>query len=352
MRCLVVTPHRLGIREVAERVGQEWEASGHDVDYLLARGAAARIGPLTIGAPGIAIWWYRNLRRIARDADQYDLIWTHQPIAPIIPSHDPEFWKRVVVTVHTTLRREYSLAREGIYPKRLIPYYWFVKSIESRFHRRLAAAQFDSPRYTVVAPHLRDELRPFGISDARYVPNGVFTPDTEDFAPIRGDYGIPAEATLVFNIGSLTHQKRAATFARVLRESIERLDDTYGVIAGDGPLREHVDKYASDRLLTVGYVDDEQKWRWFADADVYASLSAYEGMPVAAAEALSFSLPVVLSDIPAHRHLFRTYDIVGNLVGDDPGEIAEAISSLSGRRSRASLPSWSEVAERYLTLVT
>jgi hypothetical protein len=75
-------------------------------------------------------------------------------------------------------------------------------------------------------------------------------------------------------------------------------------------------------------------------------------MPVATAEALSFDLPLVLSDIPAHRHLLDTYDATGRLVGDDPGEIATAIADLWGRRSNATLPTWREVAGRYLDLVT
>lgn len=37
MNCLVLTPHRFGIPEMVERVGAEWEAMGHDVDYRLAQ---------------------------------------------------------------------------------------------------------------------------------------------------------------------------------------------------------------------------------------------------------------------------------------------------------------------------
>jgi hypothetical protein len=123
MNCLVVTPHRLGIREMAERVGKEWEAMGHDIEYILAKGAAARVGPVTIGVPGIAIWWYRTLKNIAAHRDDYDLIWTHQPVAPALPTTNKAFWNKVVATVHTTLGREYELVREDVYPTHLLPYY-------------------------------------------------------------------------------------------------------------------------------------------------------------------------------------------------------------------------------------
>jgi glycosyltransferase involved in cell wall biosynthesis len=129
------------------------------------------------------------------------------------------------------------------------------------------------------------------------------------------------------------------------------LEDTYVVIAGDGPRKDAVEAYASDKLRSVGYVSDEEKWRWFADADVFASLSAYEGMPVATAEALPFDLPVVLSDIPAHRHLLDTYDAMGRLVSDDAAEIASAITELRNKRSSVSLPMWATVAEEYIKIL-
>jgi hypothetical protein len=122
MNCLVVTPHRLGIREMAERVGGEWERMGHNVEYVLAKGAAARVGPITVGVPGIAVWWYRTLREIADEHHKYDLIWTHQPVAPLLPTDDGTFWAKVVSTIHTTLDREYELVNEGVYPRRLGPF--------------------------------------------------------------------------------------------------------------------------------------------------------------------------------------------------------------------------------------
>lgn len=351
MNCLVVTPHRLGIREMAERIGSEWEAMGHDVEYVLARGAAARVGPVTVGMSGIALWWYRTLKRVAADHDRYDLIWTHQPVAPWLPTRDGEFWNKVVATIHTTLGREYELVREGVYPKRLLPFYWMAKTAESRFHRKLTALETPGPHYTVVSPHLADETARFGVPGPTYVPNGVFTPDRSDFEPIRPEHGVPDDATLVFNVGSHSAQKRPETFARLMREVTDRADDVYVAMAGDGPYRKTVDAYANDRLRVLGRVGDDEKWRWFADADVFASLSAYEGMPVATAEALSFDLPVVLSDIPAHRHLLDTYDATGALVDDDADEIADAIMRLSGERSGVSLPTWSDVARNYLELV-
>jgi glycosyltransferase involved in cell wall biosynthesis len=164
------------------------------------------------------------------------------------------------------------------------------------------------------------------------------TPADRTFDPIRGEHDIPEEVTVVFNIGSLTNQKWPVRFAELMRTVTDDLDDTYVVVAGDGPRRDAVEAYTSERLRVLGYVSDEEKWRWFADADVFASLSAYEGMPVATAEALLFGLPVILFDIQAHRHLLEEYNATGALVADDSDEIATAIEMLQNKRSPVSLP--------------
>jgi len=353
MNCLVLAPQRLGIREVALRVGEEWEAMGHDVEYDLPDGAAARIGPVTVGIPGIAQWWRKRFKELAKDPTKYDLIWTHQPLSPTLPSTDPALWNRVVVTFHTTEHAEYRLARDGVYPRTRVPYLWVTRQLERWFYGRLSNLDAVGPRYTVVSSQLRDEIAAFGIEEAEHIPNGVFTPDDRDVEPIREAYGIPADATLVSNIGSHTAQKRPVVFARLLREAIEDDEELYCVMVGDGPRYEDVRAVASDceRLQTPGYVGDSEKWRLFASADVFASLSAYEGMPIATVEALSYGVPVVLSDIPAHRNVIEQYGATGTVVPDDPPAIRAAIERYRGQSAAVSLPNWHEIATSYLECV-
>lgn len=356
MNCLVAAPHSHGIREVALRVGEEWEQMGHDVKYLLPElpdDHPAYVGGVSIGVPGIAAWWYRTLRRLARTGDRYDLIWAHQPIAPFLAVHDAAFWERVIVTFHTTERHRYQLARNGVYPPVRLPYHWLTKALEASFYRRLERLDGTGPHYTVVARQLRDEIGGFGVKDAEYVPNGVFEPDRDqgEFAPIRSEYGIPDDATLAFNIGSLTPMKRPSLLARTMRAVIERDDRLYCVIAGDGSLFDAVTEHTSNRVRVIGRVSETDKWRWFNDADIFVSLSAYEGMPVATLEALSFGLPVVLSDIPAHRQVIESHDATGETVRN-ANDMLAAIERLRGKQARVSLPQWEDIAESYLRIVT
>lgn len=347
MNCLVLTPHRYGIKEVAERVGQEWEQIGHTVEYRLPDGAAARIGGVTVGVPGIARWWQKQFQDLVRNGDTYDLIWTHQPVSPTVPNGS--FWARTIVTFHTTEIAEYQLARDGIYGRRRLPYLWFTSRLERWFYHRLESTASESPIYTVVSPHLRDEIDSFGISDAAYVPNGLSIPEKDGFESIRDEFEIPTNATVIFNIGSHTPQKRPVLCARYLNAICRSEEGIHAVIAGDGPLHDAVIEAAtSERVHIPGYIAEQEKWRWFADADIFASLSAYEGMPVAALEALSFELPVVLSDIPAHQTLLDHHEEGGKLVSDSPIAIKNAIIELRGQEVRTSLPTWADVADRYL----
>jgi glycosyltransferase involved in cell wall biosynthesis len=349
VNCLVLAPQKYGIREVAQRVGSEWEAMGHDVDYRLPDGAAARVGPVTVGVVGIAAWWRRQFKNLARNPTEYDLIWTHQPVSPTVPTRNPKLWNRVIMTFHTTEHRGLQLSRAGIYPRKRLPYYAVTRWMEARFHRQLASIEGIDPLYTVISPHIRDQLAAFGVEDAVCIPNGMIVPDKRDFGPIREEYGIPDDATLLFNIGRLTYQKRPVQFAETMADVCARNEDVYCVMAGDGPLREAVEAHASEQLRVLGYVSDDEKWRWFADADVFASLSAYEGLPVATLEALSFGCPVVLSDIPAHRAVIEEYDATGRCVA--PADAGAAIEAVVGRSVDVELPSWRESAEAYLELI-
>src|SRR5207248_1587278 len=80
-------------------------------------------------------------------------------------------------------------------------------------------------------------------------------------------------------------------------------DDFSLVIAGDGPsayrtsLVDAIDRRGlSARTVFLGPVGDADKWRLFAEADVFALTSRHENFGLAAAEAMAAGLPIVISD--------------------------------------------------------
>ena len=75
---------------------------------------------------------------------------------------------------------------------------------------------------------------------------------------------------------------------------------------------------------------------------------------IATLEALSFGLPVVLSDIPAHRAVVEEYDATGECVPPESEAVKAAIDRIDryeNAHANVSLPEWDEVAKDYLELV-
>lgn len=81
------------------------------------------------------------------------------------------------------------------------------------------------------------------------------------------------------------------------------------VIAGDADhetsysrsLKQLAAKY--ERIVLTGYVTGETLNQLFTHARLFVLPSTHEGLPIALLEAMSFGLPVVVSDIPANREV-------------------------------------------------
>ena len=78
------------------------------------------------------------------------------------------------------------------------------------------------------------------------------------------------------------------------------------VVVGQGPDREAIERAATgagvaDRVVLRGRVPDEELLAWYQRAALFISLSAHESFGLAVLEAAAAGVPVVASDIPAHR---------------------------------------------------
>jgi glycosyltransferase involved in cell wall biosynthesis len=88
-----------------------------------------------------------------------------------------------------------------------------------------------------------------------------------------------------------------------------------------------------DRIIFTDYVYGEELQELYSNAYAYISASKLEGLPLTVLEAMSYSLPIILSDIPPHKEIlklhpgmgfeFRTGDI------ENCTKIIEKINSIS-----------------------
>lgn len=154
----------------------------------------------------------------------------------------------------------------------------------------------------------------FGRYKTHLIPNGVDFQRLERL-PSRGDarqeLGIRDDRPLLLFVGKVIPIKRLEW----LLETVRRLPDARAIIVGgyneegygDHYYRNLVRSFAGvmDRVTFTGEVPWEKVGKYLAAADIFAFPSSFEGMPNAVLEAMATGLPVVASDIPAHRALIQ-----------------------------------------------
>lgn len=107
------------------------------------------------------------------------------------------------------------------------------------------------------------------------------------------------------------------------------------VFIGDGDLRSALEAEAlaggvQGRVRFAGLVPRRQVFEMLASADALATTSQVEGLPVATLEAMASRLPVVLSDIAAHREIAGDVDFIPLVPPDDTAGFAREILRLRG----------------------
>ena len=136
--------------------------------------------------------------------------------------------------------------------------------------------------------------------------------------------------------------------------------DSEMMLLGDGPARHELEQLIARqgptaRVRCLGRVSDEEVRSWFRTAKVLVSMSRHEAFGLTLIEALAAGIPVVASDIPAHREIAESQPPGAvRLVSVDarPEEIADAIvaASSEGLPARVRVRSWDDAAGQVLRI--
>jgi glycosyltransferase involved in cell wall biosynthesis len=212
-----------------------------------------------------------------------------------------------------------------------------------------------------VSPEVRDDLVGLRVAPAEkfvVVRLGIelgerVTADSGAGTETRRAMGVAPGAFLVGWVGRMTAVKRTDDVLRALSALLAGGAEAFLVLVGDGPDREHLERYAHElgiarHCLFVGYQNDVA--RFYDAMDVLLLPSVNEGTPVSVIEALAAGRPAVATRVGGVPDVIRD-GIDGYLVdAGDVEALAARLGELAGdpeRRRRMGAAGQERVLERY-----
>jgi glycosyltransferase involved in cell wall biosynthesis len=233
------------------------------------------------------------------------------------------------VRVTAIARAAAQLGMPGGRPPLVATYHGVPADEAGRAARVLRAADL----VVCVSEGLRQELIAGGLPASRVtvVENGVppASPATDGAAArIDRELGL-GPGPVVAVVGRLTPQKAHSRFLEAAAVVSAESPDAQFVIVGDGPLRGDLEAQAArlgieHAVRFTGIRDDAPEI--IARADMLAFSSNWEGLSIAALEALAAGVPIVSTDVAGTDELLATG--AGVVVDHDPAALARAMLDL------------------------
>jgi glycosyltransferase involved in cell wall biosynthesis len=134
---------------------------------------------------------------------------------------------------------------------------------------------------------------------------------------------VPTDRPLAVCIGRITRQKGQDVLTAAWPRVRQRCPDAQLVMVGDGDMLRRVRAYAIHGIRFVPPVADPRPW--LVAADVVTMPSRWEGLPLAALEALAVGRPLVGTDIPGLTEVV-TPDVGALVPPEDPAALAAEVA--------------------------
>lgn len=246
-----------------------------------------------------------ELRRVAAD---YDIVHAHGLRAGIDAGLAARSARRIV-TVHNLVQKEIAGA--------VAPLHRMGEGIVVGLADRVFAVSEE------IARRLR-RARPSNAQKVEVLHLGVPAPLASPDAAAAIRRTVAGDRQLVVTLARLRPQKAL----HVMIDALAEVPSAVLAILGDGPLRDELaararSKDIAERVHLLGFQTDAADH--VAAADVFCLSSVWEGVPLAAQEAIALGVPVVATDVGGMRELIAN-KISGRLVPpDDPKALARAL---------------------------
>jgi glycosyltransferase involved in cell wall biosynthesis len=361
-------PYGSGIAHAVYQLQDRIIKKGVGVDVLCPGDVRIKASNLLLkisGLSGKIPFWQQVASYLARKADDYDAVWLHAPL--MLSTRKLSNAKKLMVTVHSTYAGFSNACRKcGI--SRLIPYYNSASKIESHFFKQLSNIQ--DGIVTTVSPSVAEEIHQQGFTRVPYVvSNGLEINNLKRLSRHEARSLIWSEFPLSFSksdmillySGRITEVKQPLLLVSLLKAIGSTRQNIHLIAVGSGNLLVKLKKKVAQQCTVhfLGQVPHEKMPLLMSAADVFISLSCYEGLPLSVLEAAVLRVPLILSDIPAHKWIVDQKIGDGLLVDSIRPDCKEVLDFLGRVEKGEVVPSsqpldrfsWTSVAERYLTLM-
>lgn len=159
--------------------------------------------------------------------------------------------------------------------------------------------------YTQMIACANSVARSFGRKDIAVVVNGQSVPQSFSQSEARAALGLPAEGFLLGQLGRLSHQKNQRFTLDVLRQ----LPEASLVLVGIGPDEDEIKSQIKmsgleHRVRIIPSITHDRIGLFFSAVDLVLFPSRYEGLSLAAIEAIHAGVPPLCSDIPSFHEMF------------------------------------------------
>ncbi|MBI6547037.1 MAG: glycosyltransferase family 4 protein [Cyanobacteria bacterium NC_groundwater_1444_Ag_S-0.65um_54_12] len=190
-------------------------------------------------------------------------------------------------------------------------------------------------RVIAVSKTERERLARFGVKRLVTIWNGI---DLEPGASsnrsaARAARKLSDDLVVAIAVGRLARPKRLDILLRAMVKADCRV---HAWIIGDGPAEHYLRALAKQLKIeerVIFWGRQTAIASWFAAADIYVSASQREGLSLAALEAMSAGLPLVLSDIPEFREIAKNGHAGLFFPTGQPAALAANLSLLAQQRS-------------------
>jgi len=231
--------------------------------------------------------------------------------------------KKVVRTIHSVFQFK------GLLKSR--------KKIERKLAEKILKVHFIAVSESVYI----NEKERFSIT-CRLIDNWVdmdlFRParNLEEKKNLRNANGINQDFFIIISVGSCTLVKNHSHILQALEQSIKKCPNLYYLHVGNGELLKKEKQLAAtlgieSRVCFCGTTD--KLYPFLIMSDIFIMPSEYEGIGIAAMEAMSCALPVIAYDVPGLRDLIDD-QIDGYLIEKNYNELAHCLIQAYNNKDR------------------